>query len=452
MNLTPLRLAVFAGMLGTALLAQPPSLLAIKDARIVPVKGAPIEKGTIVIRDGKIADAGASVTIPAGAWVLEGAGLTVYPGFTDALSSWGLAEAAPAPPAAAGAARAAAPAAPAQAATRSRGPEDRPGANTWVRAADLVRPSDRRLEQARAAGFTTAVAFPRQGLLAGHGAVISLAGETSGQMVIQPSAGLFATMQVSGYSGFPGTPMGMMSYLRQLRLDADHYRAAKNAYEANPASAPRPDYDRALEGMAETKRLLLPAISRVQIERMVRFAEELNVDCVLYGGHEAFRAETALKQRRTPVIVNVKWPEKAREADPAAEDSFRELETRAKAPSSPAALAAAGIPFAFTSDGLATPRDLLRGIKRAIDAGLKREDAIRALTLTPAEIFGIADRMGSIEPGRIANLTVVKGDPFAEDGRIEMVFIDGVKYLPAPEAPAAPPGAQSSRPSQEVEQ
>jgi imidazolonepropionase-like amidohydrolase len=317
-----------------------------------------------------------------------------------------------------------------------------------VKAADLVRPEDRRLEQARSAGFTTAITFPRQGLLAGHGAVVSLAGATGGRMVIHPSAGLFTSLQ-GGVNGFPATPMGVMAYMRQLWIDAAHYEAAKAAYQNNPSSAVRPAYDRALDGVKETGRLLLPAVSRVQLERMARFSSEFNLPAILYGGHEAFQATEALKRHKSAVIVNVRWPEKPREADPAAEDSYRELELRDKAPATPAALAAAGIPFGFTSDGLTAPRELLRGVKRAIDAGLKPEDAIRALTLWPAEIFGVADRLGSIEPGKIANLTVVKGDPFAESARIEMVIIDGVKYMPVPEAQAGPPGA---RPAAEVRQ
>jgi hypothetical protein len=246
--------------------------------------------------------------------------------------------------------------------------------------------------------------------------------------------------------------MGAMAYMRQVWIDAAHYEAAKAAYQNNPSSAARPAYDRALEGVKGTARLLLPAVSRVQLERMARFSAEFQLPAVLYGGHEAFKATEALKRHKSAVIVNVRWPEKSRDADPAAEDSYRELELRDKAPSTPGALAAAGIPFAFTSDGLTAPRELLRGVKRAIDAGLKSDDAIRALTIWPAQIFGVADRLGSIEPGKIANLTVVKGDPFAENARIEMVIIDGMKYVPVPEAPALPSGAPGARPTAEVRQ
>jgi imidazolonepropionase-like amidohydrolase len=103
----------------------------------------------------------------------------------------------------------------------------------------------------------------------------------------------------------------------------------------------------------------------------------------------------------------------------------------------------AGVAFAFYSDGLDQARDLQRAVKKAIDAGLSREDALRALTLAPAEMFGVADRLGSLEAGKIANVVVTRGDIFEDSARVEMVFVDGVRYTPPPEtAPAAGRGGR----------
>jgi imidazolonepropionase-like amidohydrolase len=135
------------------------------------------------------------------------------------------------------------------------------------------------------------------------------------------------------------------------------------------------------------------------------------------------------------VLVGLRWPEAPRDPDPDDTETFRTLENRAKAPSAPAELKKAGIPFALYSDGIEQARDLQRAIKKAIDAGLAREDAVRALTLSPAEIYGLADRLGSIQQGKIANLVVTRGDLFDDRTRVEMVFVDGVKYVPAPELP-----------------
>jgi imidazolonepropionase-like amidohydrolase len=147
-----------------------------------------------------------------------------------------------------------------------------------------------------------------------------------------------------------------------------------------------------------------------------------------------------LKRANMPVLVSLKYPEKARDADPALDEPIRVLELREKAPSTAGALAHAGVKFAFYSDGLTSPRDLMRAVKKAIDAGLNPNDAIRAMTLAPAEIYGVGNRIGSIDKGKIANLVVTDGDLFAEKTKTRYVFVDGAKFEPLPEEPPARPG------------
>jgi hypothetical protein len=269
--------------------------------------------------------------------------------------------------------------------------------------------------------------------------MINLAGRRPGQMVVQSPAGLLLTLRSGGFGGgFPGSLMGVIAYIRQIFLDAGHYKMAQEMYAQNPRGLRRPDYDRTLEGVLAAPRVLLPASDRKEIDRMVRFAAELKLKAVLYGAHEAYNATDTLKQHRTPVLLNLRWPERSRDPDPEAEESLRVLELRDKAPSSAAALARAGVAFAFFAGGLERPSDVSRAVKRAIDAGLSQADAVRAMTLSVAEIFGVADRLGSIEKGKIANLIVTKGDLFQERTEMKYIFVDGVKFEPAPEAPAAP--------------
>lgn len=434
-----------------AVQAEVPSLIAIRDARVVPVKGSVMEKATVVIRDGLIADVGASASPPAGAFVIDGTGLTVYPGLIDAYSTWGIPQTGAAAPSAAGRGGGGAPAPlsalqTAQQAPRSQGPEDRPGTNTWVRAADMVRPSDTRLEAARSAGFTTAMTFPRGGLIGGHGAAVNLGGATGGAMVIEPSIGLQMSFTPGGYSGFPATQMGILSYFRQLWLDAAYYAQAKSAYAANASGIKRPDYDRALEHLAGYPRILLPAPNPIQLERVLKLAGELKATPVLYGVQEGYRMAPALKAANAAVILNSRWPARERDSDPEQQDSLRTLEMRDMAPHSPKILAAAGVPFAMSSEGADTPRDIIRALKRSIDLGLSKEDALKSITIAPAEIFGLAAKLGSIEPGKIANLTVMDGDLFDDRAKVRMLFIDGVKYVPAPQAPPAPGGPASGGP------
>src|SRR5208282_6451785 len=237
--------------------------------------------------------------------------------------------------------------------------------------------------------------------------------------------------------------MGAIAYVRQIYLDAGHYQLVKDAYAKNPRGMQRPEYDRALEGVLESKRILLPANRWVEIDRMIHFAAELKQPAIYYGLREGFedRSVKYLKDANATVLVSLKWPEKARDQDPEAEDPYRQMVLREKAPTTPAVLKKAGIKFALYSDGLDAPRDLQRAVKKAIDNGLSREDALRALTLSPAEIYGVADRLGSIEKGKIANLVVTRGDLFDDATTVQMIIVDGRKYEPAPQA-AAPAGGR----------
>jgi len=439
--------AVFG--LAAAAVGEEPSYFAIRNARIVPVSGPPIQNGTVVIHNGLIAAVGAAAVIPPAALVIDGKGLTVYPGLIDALSTVGLVEAAAPAAVPSRAAPPATPPTPAPAAETARpaqGPEDRPATTPWVNAADLISPSEGRIESARNAGFTTALVAPPRGIFAGYSALINLAGERAGSMVVKTPVALHLTLSTSGsFGSYPGSLMGTLAYVKQTFLDARHYRQAWAAYNGGSRGRLRPQYDRALEGLqpAASGRILvfLPAHTEVQIRRYLDLGRDLETPFLLYGAHEGYRAAELLAERKAPVLVSAKWPEKERDADPEFQDSLRTLRLRDRAPSTPAALHKAGVRFAFYSDGIASPGEVLRNVKRAIDAGLPADAALRALTLSAAEIFGVADALGSIEPGKVANLVVADGDLFNEKTKIKHVFVDGRKFgVPEEEArPEQPP-------------
>lgn len=424
--------------------AEPPGTVAIRNARIVTVSGPVIAKGTVILRNGLIADVGESVIVPADAWVIEGEGLTVYPGLIDGLSTLGLGSAAPSGQgaAAAGAGRGAG--ATAAAGPPSHGPQDRPLTTSWLRAADEVKTSDHRLELARNVGFTSAVTFPKKGIFAGEGAIINLGADRDADMVIVPAAGQYITMATNSFGGgFPSALFGTIAYIRQLYLDAGRYQRVKAQYDSNPRGLPRPEYDRALEGVIASPRILLPASNIIQISRMIKFSAELKQKTILYGLDEGYKAADLVKASGLPVLVSLRWPEKPRDGDPDEVESLKTLELRDKAPSTPAVLAKNGILFAFYSDTVDQPRDLFKDVRKAMANGLSATDALKALTINVAEIYGVADRLGSIEKGKIANLVVTSGELLQERPPVKMVFIDGVKYDPAPEAPA--PGAGGGR-------
>jgi imidazolonepropionase-like amidohydrolase len=458
-----LLLSAFLVLCASAI-AEVPSTVAIRNAKIVTVSGPVIARGTVIVRGGLIDAVGENVPVPADAWVVDGEGMTVYPGLIDGLSTVGIAGAAPAAAAAGGGrggrganATPAPPASPAAPEERSWGPEDRPQTTSWLLAADEISAGDRRVETVRGAGFTTAVTFPTRGIFGGQGSIIDLvSGEKAAEMILVPAVGQYIALGRGGGfggggggGGFPSSLMGIIAYVRQIYLDADHYRLVKEAYAKDPRGMQRPEYDRALEGVLASKRILLPANRLVEIDRMLRFGAELKQRMILYGARDAYLPEAAdlLKKANATVLLSLKWPTApARSPDAEDTDTLRVLEQRDKASTAPAVLQKAGIKFALYSDGLDAPRDFQRAVKKAIDNGLSREDALRALTLSPAEIYGVADRVGSIEKGKIANLVLTKGDIFEDRTTVVMVFVDGKKYTPAETAAPGGRGAATDEP------
>jgi hypothetical protein len=216
-------------------------------------------------------------------------------------------------------------------------------------------------------------------------------------------------------------------------LDVQHDVDVRKQYDAAPRGVERPEYDRTVRAVADAQAanrpVLMAATSEAQIARILDFAQELKLRPVLYGVHEGYKPAAAerLAAKKTPVLVSLKWPERDSSGDPDAEESIRLLRLRDKAPSAPAALQKAGVKFAFYSDG-AQPQDLLKNARKAVEAGLAADAAVKAFTLDAAEILGVANRLGSIETGKIANLVVTDGDLFGEKTKVKVVFVDGRKF------------------------
>ena len=412
--------------------AEEPRHFAIRGARIVTVSGGVIENGAVVVSDGLIAAVGANATVPPEAWLIDGKGLTVYPGFIDAQTDLGLQTATP--PAGPGGGGGQSGQQQQAAQPAPTGPEDRLATTPWVNAADEIRVTDRRIATWRDAGFTTALSAPARGIFPGQGAVINLAGERPGHMVVQTPATLQVAFQGGGGfgGGYPGSLMGVIAYLRQVFLDAQHYAMAQPILAKNPRSRERIRYDRAERVISAAMRaerpVLMPVSSQVQMKRAADLVDEFKLKAVFVGAHYAYEDATWLGQKKIPVIASLRWPEKPRDADPELEETLRTLRHRDKAHTNPAALHKAGVKLAFYSDGVANPKDAIKNAKKAIDAGLPADAAVRAFTLSAAEILGVADRLGSIEQGKIANLVVTDGDIFNERTKVKMVFVDGRRF------------------------
>ncbi len=388
-----------------------PPHFAITNARIVTGAGRTIENGTVLVRDGIIQAVGRRVEVPAAAWRMDGSGTTVYPGLVDAFTTLGH-------PTQRGSG---------QEPEHSWGPEDRPGTFTWRSAADELSVDDERLEAWRNAGFTTALATLERGFFPGRAAVISLAGERGRSMVIEPAVAQRFHLSARDVEGFPNSLLGSLAYAKQLYLDAAHYDRVWQAYEAEPRGRVRPEYDRALEPLRTPRPVLFPAQDRTGIDRALRVTEVMGVPPIIYGGQAAYQAPDLLAEAGVPVLVNVDWPGPSRDGDPEAEPELEQLRLWDRAPTTPSVLAEAGVQFAFYS-GDASADQVRDRVRKAMRYGLSADAALRALTLTPAEIFGVADRLGSVEEGKIANLVVTDGDLFDTGTTILRVFVDGREY------------------------
>ncbi|HEY0097393.1 MAG TPA: amidohydrolase family protein [Pyrinomonadaceae bacterium] len=421
---------------------------AITNARIVPVSGAEIARGTVVIRNGLIAAVGANVAAPADARIIDGAGLTIYPGLIDANTNLGM-PAAPTRPAGGGGGVAAFLAAqqqptPAVVSPNSSQPV---GLQPEILASDIVRPGGEQLDAARNAGLTAALTAPREGIFMGQSAFVNLSGETPQQMIVRAPVALHVGFTPLRTGTYPGSLLGVFAAIRQMMLDAARYREANAIYEKSPRGVRRPDQDKSLDALLPVLARQMPVVMYAdrqrEIERALDLAQEFNLRLIIAGGAESWRVSERLAAAKVPVLLSLNYPRRTTAESPEADpDPIRVLRERVDAPKTAGRLAAAGVRFAFQSGGLANMSDYLANVSKSVENGLARDEAVRALTLRAAEILGVEAQLGTIETGKIANLTIVRGDLFDKNRRITHVFIDGrpVDLKPAPATPAGAPG------------
>jgi len=423
---------------------------AITNARIVTVSGAPVESGTIVVRDGLIESIGANAKAPADAQIFNGSGLTVYPGFFDALTSLGMAAApAPRPPGGGqGAAQAQAAQTAAQTVSNSNYPN---GLRPEESAANQLKAGEAQFETNRNAGFTTVLTVGRDGIFNGQSAIINLAGENVSAMIVKsPFAEHFSFNTVRG--GYPASLLGTFSALRQMFYDAQRLQEMQKMYAANPLGMRRPDDDKSLEALIPVLNGQMPIVFNAnrenEIVRALDLAKEFKLRAIIAGGQEAGRVAIRLKEQNVPVLLSLNFPKRtaaaSSEADP---ETMEVLRLRAETPKTAARLQQAGVKFAFQSGGMTSINDFYTNAGKAVENGLAKDAAVRAMTLNAAEILGVENRLGSLEKGKIANLTVVRGDILGKEKTITHVFVDG-KLFEQKEKPKTPtPAAGGTAPA-----
>ena len=399
-------------------LADAPGVYAITGGTVHPVSGPEIADGVVIIREGLIEAVGASVPIPADATTIDVKGGHVYPGLIDAQTSLGFPSAAP-PRRGRGAAAAR---------QQQTPPPPLPETSASFVAMREIKLADDDVESKRATGVTTILAAPAFGIFNGQSVVLNLGeGDTASRVVRDPAAQQISFNPRPAWT-YPDSLMGVVAYIKQNLLDAQQYSAAHAIYDRNPSGYRRPEDNASLQALGAVLRREVPVVFVADSESMMRRAEamarEFNLRYVLSGVRQGYRFADELKANNIPVFVSVKWPIAPTNKDDREEQPLRVIRDRQLAPTTPAVLAKNGIAFALVS-GAGKTGDFIPGIRKAIDNGLSADDALRAVTISPARILGVDRQLGSLEKGKIANLVVTDKPIFVKEAKVKRVFIDG---------------------------
>jgi len=388
------------------------SVLVIKGGKIFTVTQGIIDNGYIIIKEGKIQEVGKDLAVPPGARLIEAAGDFIFPGFIDAGTNLGTLE-------------------------FENVEEDDDEAELMVaphlRIVDAFNPDNHFIPEERDQGVTSALIAPRRGnLLSGQSAFLHLYGQNTAEMSIKCPAAIHGTLggvfnaKSKPAMTFPSTRMGAAALLRQTLVDAQAYYSRHREPGEKTVSG---DGRSKPEGLTEEPaspllEALIPVIKRElpliiianrydDIMTAMRIAREFNIRLIISEGAEASRLAPQLAATGVPVIVRPK-------------SAYRlTVETARAKPENAALLEQAGVKIAFQTGSVQNLGDLLPAVQEAIKYGLSPQEALKALTINAAEIFGVADKVGSIEKGKLADLVIFSGNPLTSAAKVKMVIIKG---------------------------
>lgn len=397
---------ILAALVATPLPAQ---TVAITGGRVLPVSGPAIDDGTVLIRDGKIVAVGANVSIPADARRIDATGQWVTPGLVNAATSIGLQEVG---------------AVPTTVETQPVAQREQRGVSASYRVWDGFNPASVLIPAAAKGGITTAVILPSGGLVAGQGAVMHLApGNSLRDMIVRAPAAMVARLGSSQL----GTRAEQIARLRELLDDARAYARNRAAFERGDTrefAATRADLEALQPVLAGTLPLLLAVDQASDIQAALGLARDYGIRLIIGGGADAWMVADEIARARVPVLTG-------------AMNNIPGFGSLGQRQETAALLRRAGVPVAIIGNAgggdeeAFNVRNLRFEAGNAVAYGMTWDDALRAVTLTPAEIFGVADRVGSLQPGRDADVVVWSGDPFEFASQPVRVFLRGVEHTQA---------------------
>jgi imidazolonepropionase-like amidohydrolase len=381
-----------------------------RGATVHPLSGPDIADGSVLVRDGRIAEVGARLAVPKGARVIELKGLHLYPGMIDSDTEIGLTEI--------------------EAVREMSDISDIGLFKPQLRAAAAVNPSSEHIPVTRANGITSVITSPGGGIVAGQSVLMHLNGWTMEDMAVRaPAAMRLEFPNIRMPNRFAAETPGRSSayadakkrYDQQLRELDDFMESARRYRQAKAAAGPDFETDLKLEAMIPVLDGKVPMLVRAEKEKTIKeaiaFADKQKVTMILERGTEAWKVAAELKAHHIPVILSptLRLPD---EEDDPYDKPF----------SIPGELYKAGVKFAFASFGPGAednPRNLPYEAAAAVGFGLPQEEALKAVTLYAAQIWGVGDELGSIDKGKWADLIVTDGDPLETRTQIKQIFIKG---------------------------
>jgi imidazolonepropionase-like amidohydrolase len=390
-------------MVGMTLTVAPveAQVVAITGGTVYPVSGPKIENGVVLLRDGKIAAVGQNLAIPEGATRIDAAGRWVTPGLIHGGSNLGLK-------------------------LFDIGAQEETQEDTvtgdikaWFNVADAINPASITFPVARAEGITTAITAPFGGLIPGQAVLIDLAGDSLGDLVAKSPVAMIADLSQTSKPAGGGSRAGVLARLRRVLRDALEYDKRREDFRKarmQPLAASADNLEALLPVLRGSLPLFVIANRRSDVENALRLAREFGLKLVIWGGGEAWQVAPELARARVPVIL-----------EPLTDvPRFDALAARLD---NATLLSQAGVKVAVAQRDQAHFRDLRQAAGNEVRNGMSWDEALRSVTLSTAEAASVADRYGSLEPGKVADVVVWSGDPFEFSSRAEHVFIRG-KEIP----------------------
>jgi imidazolonepropionase-like amidohydrolase len=415
-------------LIGLAVAMSAPSLGAGEDLhRVWAIQNAkvlvtplrpPVEKTTIIIRDGLIEAVGTGLPVPPDAEIIDGTKLAVFPGLVDALGQ-GLLKL---------------PEEKFDTAKIYSGEytdKDR-GITPELRAFDYVNLGKAAIEKYHKAGVMAVQVLSDKGTYTGQASVFSMGDPDKNKALLLKDTCLGIGFSPAGLSVYPGSLMGAVAYLRQSLSDAQYFDMSAGRWRKEMRGLPRQKYNPQLEVLSTFALRRKPVIflckNQHDIRRAIGLADEFKLDYLVADvGGEAWRVIPELQKAKARVLCTVSFKAPMSSIHTKLGKEEREKAEKEIYPKNPARLAEAGIAFAFSSLGTDDPKSFMEGIQKAVEAGLPRDKALEALTTTPAAFLGLDRALGTVEPGKVANLVLAEADILAKEPKVRIVFADGDK-------------------------